>query len=318
MHHNLARLALQCGLDHLDTAQRGCAITHDTRGWVATGYRQRDYRHHFLLAQTHFALAADLGDAEGSYRLGVLLEQGWCGTAAPGRALPCYRRAATAGLADAQYRLGMCYREGEWVEQDNGLAARWLRTAARQGHREAQYQLALDYECGLTGASRPVRAAYWYHQAAEQGHAGASFNLAWLLSQPDHPRYHLQAAIHWYTCAAQQKDRQALSNLADLLLAHPHGMAEDSRLAWLHHAGRQGHCGAQCFLARYYVASSGDTTIQIATIETATTAPATSESPACWLQAYLWSSMAVEQGATDLALDLAVASERMRQITGWR
>ena len=57
--------------------------------------------------------------------------------------------AAEAGDAEAQYQLGMDYLSGYDVEQDYALAAVWYEKAAEQGHMNAQTELGTLYFRGL-------------------------------------------------------------------------------------------------------------------------------------------------------------------------
>ena len=59
--------------------------------------------------------------------------------------------AAEQGDADAQYNLGMLYDDGVNVPQDAAKAAKWFRRAAEQGHVAAQSKLGVMYEKGRNG-----------------------------------------------------------------------------------------------------------------------------------------------------------------------
>ena len=50
-------------------------------------------------------------------------------------------KAANQGDANAQYRLGICYFNGKGVRRNFVKAATWFRKAAEQGHDRAKYQL---------------------------------------------------------------------------------------------------------------------------------------------------------------------------------
>lgn len=52
-----------------------------------------------------------------------------------------YREAAEQGDAEAQYNLGLCYYNGEGVQQDYTQAVHWWRKAAEQGNARAQEAL---------------------------------------------------------------------------------------------------------------------------------------------------------------------------------
>ena len=55
--------------------------------------------------------------------------------------LKWYRLAAEQGDANGQFKLGLMYDKGCDVDQDYMEAARWYRLAAEQGHGEAQHSM---------------------------------------------------------------------------------------------------------------------------------------------------------------------------------
>src|SRR5262249_49414285 len=95
-----------------------------------------------------------------------------------------FRRAADAGDLEAPYYLGLLYSEGLRVPLDLREAANWYRKAARLGQPEATHLLAellrSDRAPGaaVEGASGvlpadDIEAAHWLRAAAEMGDAGA-------------------------------------------------------------------------------------------------------------------------------------------------
>ena len=52
-----------------------------------------------------------------------------------------YRAAAERGDAEAQYELGMCYARGDGVNKDFAEAVKWWRKAAQQGVQDAKIRL---------------------------------------------------------------------------------------------------------------------------------------------------------------------------------
>jgi TPR repeat protein len=57
------------------------------------------------------------------------------------KAAKWYRLAAEQGDADAQYNLGVCYDNGHGVEQSYTEAVKWYKKAAEQGHEYAKKEL---------------------------------------------------------------------------------------------------------------------------------------------------------------------------------
>ena len=57
-------------------------------------------------------------------------------------------KAADQGDADAQYILGVMYGKGEGGTKNKKKAVEWWQQAADQGHTEAQYNLGVMYGRG--------------------------------------------------------------------------------------------------------------------------------------------------------------------------
>jgi TPR repeat protein len=56
------------------------------------------------------------------------------------------RLAAEQGNAEAQYRLGVMYAKGRGVKKDRSAALRWYRRSAGQGYGKAKEALEIYYE----------------------------------------------------------------------------------------------------------------------------------------------------------------------------
>ena len=87
-----------------------------------------------------FRLAAEQGDADAQYNLGVMYANGKGVLKDAAEAVRWYRLAAEQGLASAQYNLGVMYDNGEGVLKDAAEAVRWSRLAAEQGPRQCAVQ----------------------------------------------------------------------------------------------------------------------------------------------------------------------------------
>ncbi|MBL0641313.1 sel1 repeat family protein, partial [Aeromonas veronii] len=57
-----------------------------------------------------------------------------------------YCQAAEQGDAEAQFNMGLMYDQGQGVPQDDGQAMAWYRLAAEQGHVGAQFNLGWMYD----------------------------------------------------------------------------------------------------------------------------------------------------------------------------
>ena len=84
------------------------------------------------------------------------------------QAVAWYRRAADQGDADGQFGLGLMYRTGQGVPQDFTQALAWYRQAADQGHATAQYNLGFMYANGQGVPQNYVEAHKWRNLAASR------------------------------------------------------------------------------------------------------------------------------------------------------
>jgi len=117
-------------------------------------------------AEKWFRLAAEQGDADAQFWLGIAYQRGWFGGFDDREAFQWLRKAAAQGLPDAQFSLGQMYEGGEGVPESNSLAASWYRKAADHspaylgGVWEAEVQLADMYRDGRL--KDKVQAYMWF------------------------------------------------------------------------------------------------------------------------------------------------------------
>lgn len=120
-----------------------------------------------------FHKAAEQGDAEAQYALGVMYGNGNGVTQDSAEAVKWHRKAAEQGNAFAQGNLGLAYYNGWGVTQDLDEAAKWTRKAAEQGDADAQNKLAVMYYAGYGVTKDNAEAGRWFRKAAEQGNLQA-------------------------------------------------------------------------------------------------------------------------------------------------
>lgn len=147
-------------------------------------------------AFSQFSEAANKGDADGQFHVGIMLSRGEGVTRNMEMACSWLRKAALQGHADAWIALGELYAGGvEGSPQDKAKTADWLRKAAGEGNDKAQAalkaleedmagdalpeteQLARAYAC-LEGKGVPKdmdAAARWFRKAAAKGNVDAQW-----------------------------------------------------------------------------------------------------------------------------------------------
>ena len=83
--------------------------------------------------------AADEGNPEALYHLGICYYGGHCVTQDKEKAIKHYLKASKLGCADAQFELAHCYLNGDGVERNISEFMKWMRTAEKNGCRLAQH-----------------------------------------------------------------------------------------------------------------------------------------------------------------------------------
>lgn len=114
--------------------------------------------------------------------------------------------AAERGDRDSQYELGMMYQGGRGVPQDMAKAKQWFTQAAQKGHGRAQYALALLYRQQGDDISQSIK---WQRQAAQSGYAEAQYGLGLLFANGQYLPQDKQQALFWFQRAAAQNHHAA-------------------------------------------------------------------------------------------------------------
>jgi TPR repeat protein len=175
------------------------------------------------------------------------------------RAAYWYARAAEAGDREASYALGLLYLQGRGVARDRAEAAKRFRVAAEQGHAAAAYNLALLYVEGQVFPRNMSEALRWFGIAAEQDVADAQHTLAVIYRDGDDgiPR-DLAKSIQWLERAIKLDHIPAMIELG-IALFNGDGIARDeARAAKLfRQAALRGNPVAQNRYARVLSAGRG-------------------------------------------------------------
>lgn len=120
-------------------------------------------------AASFFRQAAEKGQADAAYNLGLMMVEGTGVEKHPAGALEFFQFAAAEGLAEAQTALAFLYANGTGVEKSDEKAATWFNEAALRGDTLAQTRLARMYFLGK-GVEKDLMASYtWLSIARAQG-----------------------------------------------------------------------------------------------------------------------------------------------------
>ena len=193
------------------------------------------------------------GDAQAQYWLALQYEDGSCGLCKDDPlAVVWFKKAAEAGNAEAQFTMGLRYFLGHGVTQGFEQAVHWLHMAAQQGHAEAQYRLAGCMEDGLGVAADKAAAVRWYSSAAELGYPQAQNMLGILCMNGIGMPRDAHAAAICFLRAAVQGYATAQYNIARSYETGE-GVNRDAEKAryWYGKAARQGDADAQTRLEAF-------------------------------------------------------------------
>lgn len=149
-----------------------------------------------------FKAAADRGNADAQFDLGLLYQAGKGVTQSDATAMQWFRLAADKDNPEAQDALGHLFETGRSIGQDLAQAAVWYAKAAAQRNPDAEANLGSYYLTGK-GVTQDYRLALsWSQKAAEDGNIGAEANLGQMNENGWGIPQDFASATSWYTKAA--------------------------------------------------------------------------------------------------------------------
>jgi TPR repeat protein len=196
----------------------------DTAAGLAA-FKNKEYQK----AYQEWKVAADAGQAEAQFDLGVLYAQGLGVLRDLGTAESWYRKSAAQGNAEAEFALGQMYARGWGIPRDTADAVRWLELA-NSVDTDGPPTDWLSVE-GYGVQKDPQQAAYWYQQAADKGHAEAQYELAVLYSSGKGVKRDEAQAARWVSASAGQGYSRAQADLGKRFAAG-NGVTQDDKRAY--------------------------------------------------------------------------------------
>jgi len=155
--------------------------------------------------------AADHGEAESQFILGLAYRDGWQGTVEPGSAVAKWSDlAAERDDRRPALVLGLLRRDGARVARDVAQAVKWLSLAAGQGDSYAQVILG---EMLLEGDGVPAdwrSGAEWIRKSARAGFPPAQLRLGliYLVGDESMPKNEIES-LAWFITAAEAGSKPA-------------------------------------------------------------------------------------------------------------
>lgn len=174
------------------------------------------------------------------------------------KALDYFQLAAEQGNADAQFKLGMLLYHGEGVEKDLVQAFKYWQLAANQGHRIAPFNIGSCYFNGKGVEKDLVQAFEYVKLAADGGYINAQFKLGMLLYKGQGVNKDKALAVNHWQIAADQGHIKAQFKLGKCY-ARGKGVEMNEELAFKYYklAAYEGHERAQLSLGGCYDTGKG-------------------------------------------------------------
>jgi TPR repeat protein len=174
-------------------------------------------------------------------------------------AMRWYRLAAELGDKNAQFALGMAFLTGKGETRDVAAAAALFEKAAAQDHPGAWYNLGVIALEGNGVASDFARAATDFHRSANLGFAEAAYSLGLLYREGRGVEKDPKQAAFWLFRAAQGDDLAAQVEYGIMLFNGGEGVPADEAggAKWLLRAANRDNPVAQNRVARLLFAGRG-------------------------------------------------------------
>ena len=178
-----------------------------------------------------FRRAADEGDPNGLYNLGMCHLNAYGVPQNRAEALRLFRMAAEVGHPEAINNIGGFYREGIEVERDVAAAARWFLKSAEMGNPYGQLNYALALQRGEGVEKDVAKAVEIFRNSAGQGNAEAMNAYGMCLFNGTGVAQDRKAAVAWYRRSAAAGFPPAMDNLATCFELGAGGLPKDAHAA---------------------------------------------------------------------------------------
>ena len=161
-----------------------------------------------------FKKAADMGDANGLYNLGMCHMRGYGCAQDQDLAYKCFRASAEAGHPESINNVGGFYRDGIVVRRNLETATKWFARSAGLGNAYGMLNYALALQRG-EGVEKDVdKAVGLLKEAAELGNAEAMNVYGMCHYTGDGVKKDEAEAVKWFRASAVRGFPQAMDNLS--------------------------------------------------------------------------------------------------------
>ena len=122
-----------------------------------------------------------------------------------------FKKAADAGDSNGLYNLGMCYMQGYGCVQDQDLAYKCFLASAEAGHPESINNVGGFYRDGIVVRANPETAAKWFARSADLGNVYGMFNYALALQRGEGVEKDAKKAVELLKEASELGNAEAMN-----------------------------------------------------------------------------------------------------------
>ena len=169
-----------------------------------------------------------------------------------------FKKAADAGDANGLYNLGMCYMQGYGCTPDQDLAYKCFRTSAEAGHPESINNVGGFYRDGIVVRANPETAAKWFARSADLGNVYGMFNYALALQRGEGVEKDAKKAVELLKTASELGNPEAM-NAYGMCYYNGDGVDKDEAEAvkWYRASAARGFAPAMDNLSSCYSLGTG-------------------------------------------------------------
>ena len=169
-----------------------------------------------------------------------------------------FKKAADAGDANGLYNLGMCYMQGYGCVVDEDLAYKCFCSSAEAGHPESINNVGGFYRDGIVVRANPETAAKWFARSASLGNVYGMFNYALALQRGEGVEKDVAKAIDLFKESAALGNAEAM-NAYGMCYYNGDGVAKDEAEAvkWYRASAARGFAPAMDNLSSCYSLGTG-------------------------------------------------------------
>lgn len=178
---------------------------------------------------------------------------------AQSRAFKCFKWAADQGDYNGFYNLGMCYMSGYGCKRDEKTAFDCFKTAAEAGHPEAINNIGGFFRDGIVVRKNPELSVLWFKKSSELGNEFGVLNYGLALLSGQGAEKNQAAAVKLFRYLAENRAHAEGMHLYGMCLMRGTGVDKNEKAAvgWFEKAAAKGFAMSMDNLSSCYEGGIG-------------------------------------------------------------